>query len=75
MPKKGRGLIVTRRGALGHGINTLASPLAVMSRKIRAYLILLNHHSLHSTHTFATIISWNSATVACKEVKVVRVLD
>ena len=75
MSTKGGGLTVTRRGALGHGINTFASPLATKSRKIRAYLVLLNHHTLSATQTYATFTSWNSTIVACEEIKVVSVLD
>jgi len=75
MSTKGGGLTVTRKGALGHGINTFVSPLAAMYRKIRAYLGLLNHHSLRATQAYTNFISWNSNTVASKEIKVVCVLD
>jgi hypothetical protein len=75
MSTKGGGLTVTRRGALGHGINTFASPHALMSPRVRAYLALLNHHSLRATQTYVNFISWNSTTVASKEIKVFRVLD
>lgn len=47
----GGGLTVTRRGALGHGINTFASPLAAMSQKVRDFSALLNHDSLAVTQT------------------------
>jgi hypothetical protein len=75
MSTKGGGLTVTRKEALGHGINKFVSPLAAMSRKIRTYLALLNHQSLRATHTYENLISWNSNTVASTEIKVVRVLD
>lgn len=70
MSTKGRGLTVTRKVALGHGNKRFASPLAAMSRKIRAYLALLNHHSLRDTQTHENLISWNNIKVACKEIKV-----
>jgi len=75
MSTKGGSLTVTRRGALGHGINTFVSSLATMSRKIRVFLALPNHHSLRAAQTYATFISWNSNTVACKEIKSVSVLE